>query len=78
MHIDRLMKCINQLDHEHNTLMQCVINDVLQEIMDSESFHDNGPRSVSTKQLLDEIAARTNEPLAQMICTNQDLILQKL
>ena len=69
MHIYRLMKCINQLDHEHNTLMQCVINDVLQEIMDSESFHDNGPRAVSTKQLLDEITAKTNEPLAQMIVT---------
>lgn len=69
MHIEKLLKCINQLDHEHNMLMQSVINDVLQEIMDSESFQDHVPRDVSTKQLLDEITTKTDEHLAQMIVT---------
>ena len=69
MNIEKLLKCIHQLDSGHNMLMQYVINDVLQEIMDSESFQDHGSRDVSTKQLLDEITTKTDEHLAQMILT---------
>lgn len=61
------MDCIAQLDNKYLELVHSVINGVLQEIMDSESFYDNGHQYVSTEQLLKEIASKTNDDLADII-----------
>lgn len=55
MHINKLMEHIAKIDIKYFVPIESFINSFLQEIMDAESYYDNGPKNISTPEILEEI-----------------------
>ncbi len=70
MQLQKLMKCLNKVDHKYLQLIHSVINDILHEIVNSgEGCYDNDAPAVSTDKLIKEITAKTNNDIAGIIIT---------
>ena len=55
MHFDKLMEHILKIDIEYFAPLDSYINSFLQEIMDMDDYYDNGPKNISTTEILEDI-----------------------
>ena len=55
MHFNKLMGYIAKLDIKYFAPLNSYINSFLQEIMDADSYYDNGSREISTSEILNDI-----------------------
>lgn len=67
MHFDKLMEHISKIDIEYFAPLDSYINSFLQEIMDMDDYYDNGPKNISTTEILEDITNKVSEPTASVM-----------
>jgi len=55
MHLDKLLEYTSKIDIKYFTALDSYINSFLQEIMDADDYYDNGPKVISTPEILEDI-----------------------
>lgn len=62
MNIEKLFLCLaHQMELKYSDLIYTVANHLLQEIMHGEEFYNNGPKDLTTEQILTEISNNIDE-----------------
>jgi len=70
MNLDKLMAYISKIDIRYYTAIDSYINSFLQEIMDAEDYYDNGPKDISTPEILEDIEEKVDIHTSNVMCAS--------